>query len=204
MFSKRVRSKRGGIEYAFSAAQARHDPGPIDRLVEKIQEADHYIGSHAADDRGSSFQKMLDRFSGVDFLTFNYDCLIELLLLRRGVWNPVDGFAVRAEVETLPASGAVENRPSSSCVLHLHGSLYLYACEVDFVADARANITLLKPRSRPAYVFDPDALAGSFLPYQSGEHGLAYRLPPERIIAPVPNKTPALLQGYVQEIYEAA
>ena len=194
----------GGIEYAFAAAQERHDPGPIDRLVEIIQEADNYIGSHAADDRGSSLQKLLDRFPGVDFLTFNYDCLVELLLLKRGLWNPVDGFAVRAEVETSPASGGVENRPSSSCVLHLHGSLYLYAREVDFVPDEHANITLLKPRSRPAYVFDPDALVGSFLPYQSGQHGLAYRVPPERIIAPVPDKAPALLQGYVREIYAAA
>lgn len=193
-----------GIEYAFAAARERNDPGPIDRLVDVIQDADHYIGSSAAEDRGSSFQKLLDRFPGVDFLNFNYDCLVELLLLKRGLWNPVDGFAVRAEAETPPASGGMENRPSCSCVLHLHGSLYLYASEVDFVPDERTNITWLKPRSRPAYVFDPDALAGSFLPYQSGQQGLAYRLPPERIIAPVPDKGTALLQGYVREIYTAA
>lgn len=152
-----------GIEYAFAAAQERADSGPIDRLIEMIQDADHNLGSHVARDLGSPFHKLLERFPGVDFLTFNYDCLVESLLLKRGVWNPVDGFGVRAEADTSLASPQLVSRSSSSCVLHLHGSLYIYP--VEFLYEERATITLLKRRFKPRYVFDPGELAASFLPY---------------------------------------
>src|SRR5438552_11016007 len=86
------------IEQAFSTAIKDGHREPIDRLVSIIQHADHYVGWEEAKALDSPYSALLDHFEDAQFLSFNYDSLVELILLRRGEWFPQDGFGVSAEV----------------------------------------------------------------------------------------------------------
>jgi hypothetical protein len=63
---------------------------------------------------------------------------------------------------------------------------------------------MIQHRDEPRFVFDPDALAVLFIPFQRGLPGLAYQHPEFRIIAPIPDKREALTGGYAELAYRRA
>jgi hypothetical protein len=199
-----------GVENSFAEAMARNDPVPVNNLVDLIQTADHYVGRHAADDDQSIFLSLVRAFPGVAFLTFNYDSLLELVLVRRNLWTPYDGFGAQAQAD-LMFQGRTERcyQKSTIRVLHLHGSLCLYAKEWDVDRKQGDPIAEFKLKELPEFIFDPNALAKDFHSgdcyyYMKGQQDLSYCLPYERVIVPVPSKAPSLMQGFIQEIYKAA
>ena len=194
-----------GVENAFAEAIAHKDHGPIDKLVDFIQTADHYIGSRVADDGQSIFLSLVEApfYQGSDFITFNYDSLLELVLVQQNLWTPYDGFGIKAEVSII-SKGRTERcyQRSPIRVLHLHGSFCLYAREFEVEGE-------FKLKELPEFVFDPADLAndfhsGDFRYYAKGQQDLAYCHLYERVIVPVPNKAGLLRQGFIKEIYKAA
>ena len=194
-----------GVEQAFQAAADRRDHRPFDVLVDLIQGADYCPGRRAASDSLSALRLFLDQRPASTYLTFNYDCLLEQALLRAGLWYPLDGFGVTADVSrpaSVPAS--LLERRSSSKVIHLHGSLYLYAREFDVSSPDKSGIQWHTLKDVAEFVFDPDANASLFLPFEKGHQDLRYKLPPERIIAPVPDKAAGLAEKYIRVVYDTA
>jgi hypothetical protein len=53
-------------------------------------------------------------------------------------------------------------------------------------------------------MFDPGCLANDFAPYERVRPRLQYLPTDSRVIAPVPNKGPLLVQRFIQAIYEGA
>ena len=194
------------IELAFLTAQRRKDRKPIQALVHTIQSADHYIGNRIAPDTESTVHRFLDRFHGLTFISFNYDCLLELALYQRGEWTPFDGFGVNCEAEidqsyiracTPPAQSRVQ-------VLHLHGSVYFFPLEFEVYHQPNTSFPLIRETTDAVFRFDPDALGDSFIPFRAGYSGLAYKHTEERIIVPVPDKSEALAQRFAKETYARA
>jgi len=192
---------KAGVEAAFDEAVKRHDFDPVRRLVDVIQMADACFGAAEATAAGSPYGLLLDRFPEAQFISFNYDALLELLLLRRGLWNPKDGFGVPAEMELVNDQ---QSAVSKTLVIHLHGTTLLYSVRFEVQREAGSRWPMIQHREEPRFVFDPDALAALFIPFQRGLPGLAYQHPEFRIIAPIPDKREALTGGYVKLAYRRA
>ena len=52
----------------------------------------------------------LEKFPDSDFLTFNYDGLIEILLLHRQRWTPADGFGVPVQPRSNAAARWIQSK----------------------------------------------------------------------------------------------
>jgi hypothetical protein len=193
------------IERSFAAAIESGQHGPIDRLVQAIQAADYYVGWQEANAPDSPYTRLLDRFPDAQFISFNYDAL-EFVLMKRGVWSPIDGLGVRAEVGTSRGGSGTRVAPSKTLVLHLHGTTLLYAVEMDYTTETgdHRSMTWMKQRKEPRFLFDPDALGHCFPHLERAEPGLAYRSPDHRIIGPVPNKARSLGVPFVTAVYNRA
>lgn len=193
----------GGVEAAFDAAILAGDREPIAKLVKLIQTADYYLGWAEAKDSRSIYGQLLRRFPDAQFVSFNYDSLLEQVLLQRGLWNPRDGFGVTVETGNSPIES--QRDPSKAIVLHLHGSVLLYPAEFSWDSQGLGDRTLwVKPRKEPKFLFDPDNLGHCFSPFSRAQPDLSYRHPEQRIIVPLPNKSKALRESYVQVVYARA
>src|SRR5437899_290765 len=60
-----------GIEAAFAEAERRPDPRPRAALVERLMEADHYLGSRSSLDPESPYRRFVQTYLSATFLTFN-------------------------------------------------------------------------------------------------------------------------------------
>src|SRR5579871_1366751 len=83
----------GSIESLFADALARGDYGPLEKLADRLREADYRIATLIASGAASNcYRRFFDAFAGSNFLTFNYDSLPETFLYRLGRWYPHDGY----------------------------------------------------------------------------------------------------------------
>jgi len=135
---------------------------------------------------------------------FNYDSLVEAFLLRLGCWYPHDGYGVPVEVGLFPTAAGLAHGNSTSLVLHLHGTLYLYTSEFETQRKPDDHIALLVERDRPRYIFDPDSAASIFTPYEQAAFHLGHVPPEHRIVAPVRDKAHGLKEAFVRETYAKA
>jgi hypothetical protein len=193
------------IEELFQAAIEQRNRDPVQRLIETLMEADHYTGGALARVAGNAYARFVQRFSGVPILTFNYDSLLELILYAHGMWRPEDGFGipVRAHQHPYVNTSQLPQR-SVTQVLHLHGSLCVYASEFEVVHKEGRMMDLLQPRDRAHFEFDPDKLSSHFPAFLSEPADYSYRHTDERIIAPVPRKAEGLSQSFVSDTYHSA
>jgi len=194
-----------GIESAFAEAEHRPDLSPRAVLVERLLEADHYFGAPTARDPESPYRRFVQTYPSATFLTFNYDALLEFSLLAQGRWIPSDGFGVPAD-STVPAHYRTSRVASASFqpVLHLHGSLYLYPREFNIEDPGRGGLKLITIPDTPGFCFDPNANGAHFIPFEKGTQDERYKLPDQRIIAPVPDKASHLTAEYVRVVYRSA
>src|ERR1700723_558650 len=66
------------IEQLFADARNKHDIGPMERLVDRLMQADQYLALKLAiSDKPSAYRRFFERFIDALFLTFNYDSLPE-------------------------------------------------------------------------------------------------------------------------------
>lgn len=175
------------VEAAFESALRRNQQEPIDKLAKVIQAADFFVGSAEAAADESTYKALCQQFPGSHYLTFNYDSLMEQVLLKNRLWNPTDGFGVPVKVNST-SSPPCER--STSLVIHLHGSVLLYS--VDYSLEptmiAGRHFELLRP-TEPEFIFDPDNLTPRFHPFRLPPPGVGYQYPAERVIVPVPDKS---------------
>lgn len=195
-----------GIEQAFADARTRGDHRPVDALVDRIQQADYFLGGRIAELSESPYRRLIEAFPGAQFVSFNYDSLLELVLLRLGLWTPLDGFGVpaKASMDAIAAKNLPFASASEVRVFHLHGSIYLYAAEAETYSVPGDRTIWFQERATPEFRFDPDALSSLFLPFERSSQDLHFMLPGERVIIPVPDKSVDLAQRYVRIVYEAA
>lgn len=195
-----------GVEQAFLTALGFRDHGPGKALIDLIQSADHYIGSRVAAMRDSPYHNLVRLHPDATFLSFNYDCLLEQLLFNKHLWNPEDGFGVTTKMNLHPR--AAENdtiaRSSRIRVLHLHGSLYAYPVEFETYKRSDCDLLLLCERNSLEFRFDPDALERAFYPFKRIPPDIHYRLPYERIVFPIPDKSEKLEQRALKLVYDIA
>jgi hypothetical protein len=191
------------IEELFSLALERHDYVPLIRLADRLREADYRIAFQlASTDRTNCYQRFFDAFPTCNFFTFNYDSLPETFLFCRKRWYPLDGYGVAVTAHLPPLSDEFSVKPSTSVVLHFHGSLCIRTSEYSPKRSEGSAIAWLTERERPAYLFDPASISANFAPYHrvAGADDIE-----DRIIAPVPDKSAGLAQAvFVRETYKKA
>jgi hypothetical protein len=186
------------VESLFQSAYSSTDWVPLNRLSEILSAADHYIGACIAKREDTAYSRFFDSFPESNYISFNYDSIIEFHLLSRRLWNPAEGFGVRAE--TTPSDvvllGNGTDSATSRIVVHLHGSLCLYPIESYIHADPSGSLPMLSLREYPRFVFDPESLASDFTLYQIPELEHGYMQPVSRFIPPIPQKADSLEQSY--------
>jgi hypothetical protein len=193
------------IEDLFADAENRGDNLPMKCLSDVLMDADHYLaGGLAGASTPNCYSDFLSRFAGSNFLTFNYDSLLEILLFQRKEWFPDDGYGVNVQTEVTFGNSLSVDRRSASKVFHLHGSLLLNFTEFDLEDDPSDGMALLNVSAPTRFMFDPDCLTNDFSPYARFHPGLYYMKTHRRVIAPVPNKGSLLVQKFSQAIYEKA
>lgn len=190
------------VEALFQEALEKGEHEPIRRLACILQQADYYLSEHAC----NSYRVFLDAFPSAPILTFNYDGLLEILALRMGQWRPEDGFGVNVEVCLPPQGKSQVELPvrSTRQILHLHGSLYLYAQECEIVPRGLGSMGLLRLRDEPRFVFDPDSVTNGFHPFAHPAPGPLYSYPHERVIAPIPSKAEGRRGAFFRRVHQRA
>lgn len=187
------------IEALFEEEIAAGSDEPMRKLSDCLMKADYYIARPLArSEKTNCYRDFFESFQECQFLTFNYDSLAETFLIQMNRWFPHDGFGVNAGVQrTWNFEGPQGTAISISKVLHLHGSLCVYASEFE------PRSGWLVQRERPLFTFDPDSISGNFRGY---EHvaGFGYQPVHRRVVAPVPSKASGLNEVFVKEVYAKA
>jgi hypothetical protein len=196
------------IEELFAAAVKVGNFVPLQRLCDALMKADWYIARRLTEPyaAGNPYMSFLDRHRGCHFLTFNYDSLLEILLLRLRAWCPIDGYGVpvRAKIDP-PAAARSAVRRSSSYVLHLHGSLCIHTRSFEFVPKQGSDVEWLTQMETPEFMFDPYSIARLFLPYRGMARKPESFVPiEERVIAPVPSKAEGLTEEFIRRVHLCA
>jgi hypothetical protein len=194
------------IEGLFSEYLDREDYAPLEKLVERLMEADFRLATKlASSDTSNCYRKFFDRFKGANFLTFNYDSLPEVFLFRLRRWYPHDGYGLPVEVELSPLQANQFGNLKSAClVLHLHGSFCVYTSEFEIRGNPSDSTAWLERLEGPRYAFDPDSISLCFAGYRRGMSATG-RVPiEERVIAPIPDKAQELKQPFINATYAKA
>jgi len=194
------------IEDLFQRAIDAHNPEPMDKLADELRNADNYIAdplSRSADSTNNCYAHFFREFRDRSYLTFNYDSLVEIFLLRLGRWDPRNGYGVRVQARLAWNCEARSPPNSPSRVLHLHGSLCVKTAEVSRPSIRPNQMGLLEPLPEPEYFFQPGSIQPCFRPFERGRiestHDAA-----EWVIAPVRNKASRLSEPFIEEMYQQA
>jgi len=193
------------VEDLFSEAVSSGNYKPLERLVGRLMEADYRLAQKlASSNTPNSYRKFFEEFSDAEFLTFNYDSLPEIFLAQLRRWCPEDGYGVPVATERQFGANLPAGARSASLVLHLHGSLCVYAAEDEIRGTPFERVAELIHRGRPLYTFDADSITPCFPGYRrkmsnTGRVGIE-----ERVIAPVPDKNEDLKQAFIRETYAKA
>lgn len=186
------------VEHLFEEAIRTGNQKPIEKLFLKLRYCDYKIPRQLIEgSQQNAYSGFFTRFPECNFLTANYDGLVEIALLALGRWTPSDGYGIKVETRLNWPDTSPSVHRSSALVVHFHGSLYVRT-ERFTIAPARPGaIAMIEPRDKPEYSFDPHSASGAFRPFGRAktqgddEHG-------ERIILPVPDKTTIASQPYVE------
>ncbi len=194
------------IEDLFSEALGRGDYAPLEKLSDRLMEADFRLACGLASSGASNcYSEFFKTFDGANFLTFNYDSLPEIFLFRLMRWYPHDGYGLPVAAELAPLQADQFAGLKSTClVLHLHGSFCVYTSEFEIRHNPGDAIAWLDRLGRPRYGFDPDSISLCFPPYRRAMSSTG-RVPiEERVIAPIPDKAHELKQPFIAEAYRKA
>jgi len=196
------------IEDMFQESIDKNNPIPFDTLCDKLMEADYYItprikqsGSHGK----NVYTKFLEDFPESPLLTYNYDSLLEILLLANRTWCPIDGYGVPVNVtQRTIRQGEQPVKKSLRPVLHLHGSLCVYAVTFYIEESQGTGPNMLGFDRDPQFIFNPEEIGSCFFPYKKTPPGLGYEYSPARVIAPIPNKVERLKGAFIKAVYKRA
>ena len=194
------------VEDLFGRALDERNLEPIRVLSELLMDADGDVAfqlRHGAGRDDNAYLMFLRHFQATHFLTFNYDSLVEILLLSLGRWRPDDGFGPPVKIELPLCPPSLPDR-STNLVLHLHGSLCVYPEKYRLVPGPTRNYEMLVTRGEPLFAFDPEAIGCCFFPFQAALPKGRYHHLDDRIIAPIPNKAQGIANVFVTEVYRRA
>ncbi len=190
-----------GVECAFDIALQKRNREPLNKLIKLIQAADYFLGQEEARDPNSCYGKLIEHFPGASFISFNYDSLLEQVLLNRGLWNPIDGFGLPVEIGNMQE---MDSMPKSKVlVIHLHKTMLYYKIDIAFERSDPNDIAMMK-EIEPFFHFDPERLGKCFPRYERKLHGTEYQYPEDRIIPPIPDKREALQEKDVRLLFNRA
>jgi len=194
------------VEDLFGWALDKRKLDPIRVLSDLLMDADGDLAVYLCQRAGrddNAYLTFLRHFATSNFLTFNYDSLVEILLLSLDRWRPDDGFGTRVRIELPPYPPTLPHR-SANLVLHLHGSLCVYSEKYRLLPSPTTDHQTLVARGEPLFAFDPEAIACLFFPFQAALPDGRYHYLDERIIAPIPNKAQGFTNAFVTEVYRRA
>ena len=191
------------VEDLFAEAEQAGNYKPMQALIDRLMEADYYIAQTLAASESNSYVQFFERFKGSDFLTFNYDSLPEIILSRRGRWQPEDGYGVPVEaermVETTPVTAS-----SESLVIHLHGTACVYSTDFTIIGNPAGGMAELVRHPKTQYSFDPESIGHCFPLHRRAMSRTGLVGVEERVIAPVPDKGKGLKANFIRESYAKA
>jgi hypothetical protein len=195
------------VEQLFHDAIAARNHKPIDILCDTLMQADYYLAEGlCARDSRNSYRMFIEHFPASHFLTFNYDSLLEIVLFALDRWRPEDGYGVPVDARLEPIQTPPRLVSSQNLVLHLHGSLCVYASEfsVNWTSAGRSHTGEIEHRDAPLFRFDPDSITHRFFPYRREPPDQSYRYPSQRIIVPLPDKAEGLRESFIRSIHRHA
>ncbi|MEW6067846.1 MAG: hypothetical protein AB1610_06115 [Nitrospirota bacterium] len=85
------------IENLFYEAIMQKHFAPLETLYNLLMESDYYLTpllKNGGGKENNAYLTFLQHFKSASFLTFNYDSLVEILLLSMNCWRPNDGYGI--------------------------------------------------------------------------------------------------------------
>lgn len=194
------------VEQLFQDAINSKNQAPLECFFDDmIMKADYYLAGSMVDDARNIYNVFLDRYPQSDFITFNYDSLIEILLMRKRRWRPDNGYGVCVKVGF---DGDAQIRDydynTSNLVLHLHGTLAVATQETFIDPGALNGVDELKLLDEPQFSFDPDSIGFLFPRIARTLSSPSHEYTWERCIAPVPEKASQFVRPFINRVREAA
>lgn len=185
-------SQDKSVEDLFSDALRNNDYEPLEKLAERLMDADRDVAEKLASSSQTldCYREFFRKFAGAQFLSFNYDSLPEIFLTQLGRWHPEDGYGVPVATERQSGTSLAADATSASLVLHLHGSLCVFTAEFGILGNRRGH---------SLYGFDADSITRFFPGYRRMMSNTGYVRIDERVVAPVPDKSEGLKQDFVRE-----
>lgn len=210
---ERLPDNFNSIEELFQDSIDSGDKEPLKKLYNYLMELDYHViwpitphvrsgGRHY----NNAYVKFLRDFKKSSLITFNYDSLLEILLLAEGSWYPHDGYGVHVKVEReLFRKRTPPEEKSLRHVVHLHGSLCIYTEDLSIEKLPGSWFPILK-EDEPKFLFDPDIIGKCFSPFLRVSPSITSYTPDlsNRIIAPIPNKTEGLKEAFIETMYDLA
>ncbi len=195
------------VESRLAAALDTKKRKPVDLLCQELMKADYYLATRlvSAIAAPNPYSRLFADFPSSSFLTYNYDAFVEFALFQAGRWSPHDGYGVKVAAELGYTASPYAVRKSTNLVLHLHGSLLVYTQEFEFGPSDTAGMRWMTQLEPAHFNFDPDSLGNLFYPFTRVTGGLGYRHDlTERVLAPIPDKTPGLRGDFVLAVRRKA
>lgn len=195
------------VENLFQDCIDSRNEGPLEAFYNWLMELDYCIAPHlkrGGSHENNAYTKFLGKFREAPLLTFNYDSLLELLLLAERSWCPMDGYGVDVQANT--SKIRIGNQPvaiSLRPILHLHGSLCVYPVTYNFEKHAGSDVSWMVD-CPPKFIFDPGALGNKFYPFEGIQPGVTHTHTHERVIAPIPDKAEGLEGEFIKAVYGKA
>jgi len=193
------------IEDLFQDSIDEDDKTPLIKLYDYLMELDWCITPYLKRKRNNAYLRFLRDFSESHLITFNYDSLLEILLLAEGSWFPGDGYGVPVQFNMEHFRGGTPPEGKTlRHVLHLHGSLCVYTEDFSIEKQPGSWCPILQ-ECEPKFLFDPDKLWQFFSPFLRIFPSItSYTNPYNRIIAPIPNKAEGLKSAFIKAVYDKA
>jgi hypothetical protein len=194
------------IEDLFQQAAEAGDLQPMKQLVRELQKADYYLAhplSHTTDSLNNRYAQFFEDFCGASYLTFNYDSLVEIFLMKLGRWDPRCGYGVRVRLAVLPNASPRPIPALPSLVLHLHGTFCVETVRCSHPQMRPNSIAWIEPLDEPEYYFQPGPTGPCFTPFEREKVGGSLYAT-EWVIAPIPTKATRLSEPFIKTMYRQA
>ncbi len=163
-FKENTNSFNKSIEELFQESIDKKEERPIINLCNYLMELDWYITPYLIKNPNNSYVRFLRNFPESHLITFDYESLLEILLLAEGFWFPGDGYGVPVQFNREPIrKGPKPDEKSLRYVLHLHGSLCVYVEDLSIEKKQMSCYSILQ-ESNPKYLFDPTRYRRMFYP----------------------------------------
>ena len=154
-FKENTNSFNKSIEELFQESIDKKEERPISNLCNYLMELDWYITPYLIKNPNNSYVRFLRNFPESHLITFDYESLLEILLLAEGFGSLV---MVMESLFNLIGSlfGRGQNQTRKACIMYcIFTVVSVYMWNIFSIEKKQMSCYSILQESNPKYLFDP-------------------------------------------------